>query len=254
MTFPPRARRLTGPPPLTIDDPAFDRAVTLREAYLAMERFLTAHLARGETSTIDLVSYAGLHTDGGAGDPAALDDFLAAVDDPESHGQAASRRFAAIADQFVTLIHHHEALPPDALLDRVRLILPRLYAAGLELPDLAIDDDARDAVRPSTEHLRVALGRRIGHGRNFYAEVFDPYADPPEPPVTGSLSDDLADIHADLSAGLDLWRRGYEDEAVWEWRFAMAHHSGEHVTSAIRALHSLPAPGEKNGADTRKIS
>jgi hypothetical protein len=73
----------------TIDDSAFDRTVTLREAYLIMERFVEAHIARGETSTIDLISYFGLLPSGMTGDPAAFDDYLAAarqvLDTPTSH-------------------------------------------------------------------------------------------------------------------------------------------------------------------------
>jgi hypothetical protein len=64
---------------LTIDDPAFDRAVTLRDAYRVMERFVAAHVQRGEVPTGELLAYLGIAPDGGGGDPAALTDYLDVV-------------------------------------------------------------------------------------------------------------------------------------------------------------------------------
>ncbi|HEX2203983.1 MAG TPA: hypothetical protein VHG91_11820 [Longimicrobium sp.] len=64
---------------MNIDAPELDRAITVRDAYRAMERFLAAHLARGESSTASLVACAGLRDDGSTGDPAALHDYLDAL-------------------------------------------------------------------------------------------------------------------------------------------------------------------------------
>jgi hypothetical protein len=64
---------------VTIDDPAFDRAVTLRDAYRVMERFVAAHVQRGEVPSGELLAYLGIALDGGSGDPAALSDYLNVV-------------------------------------------------------------------------------------------------------------------------------------------------------------------------------
>jgi hypothetical protein len=71
----------------------------------------------------------------------------------------------------------------------------------------------------------------------YYGEIFNPLEVPPEEPGIGDLADDLADIHRDLSAGLDLYDRGDIAGAVWEWRYGMQNHWGEHATGAIRVLH-----------------
>jgi hypothetical protein len=63
-----------------ITDPVFDRTVTLRDAYPIMERFLIEHFQRGELPTGELIGYVGICSDGIAGDPAALYDYLAVVD------------------------------------------------------------------------------------------------------------------------------------------------------------------------------
>jgi hypothetical protein len=64
---------------MDINNPAFDRHVSLRDAYRIMERMVEQHVARGPMSTVDLLSYVGLTGLGESGDPAAFDDFFAAV-------------------------------------------------------------------------------------------------------------------------------------------------------------------------------
>ena len=86
-----------------------------------------------------------------------------------------------------------------------------------------------------------ALGKQIGPRWNSYQEVFDPYAVPPENPVTGSLADDLSDILLDLEDGEQLWLQGEFAAAVWDWRFGFESHWGEHVTGALRAIRTLAA-------------
>ena len=69
---------------------------------------------------------------------------------------------------------------------------------------------------------------------DVYHEVFDPYVD--EPPVCGSLSDDLLDIYRDLKRGLVAYDAGQVGAAVWEWRFHFDHHWGDHAVDALRYL------------------
>jgi hypothetical protein len=69
---------------MNIQDSAFDRAVTLRQAYRIMDRFLSAYHARGESSTVELLMDVGLAPNGQTGDPAALYDFLDAVAEVEN--------------------------------------------------------------------------------------------------------------------------------------------------------------------------
>ena len=67
--------------------------------------------------------------------------------------------------------------------------------------------------------------------------MFDPLPVPPEEPVVGSLTDDIADIYRDVIPGLREYELGRRAQAVWEWGFGLRHHWGEHATGAIRALH-----------------
>jgi hypothetical protein len=135
----------------------------------------------------------------------------------------------------------------------LHVILPKIYLAGLLLPDLnavpvadETDDQiaARDRLEADDrkEPKDFATTCQLLHDylgeRTWYREVFDPYADSPE--VGGGLSDDVSDIYRELRGGLMQWRRDELAEAAWTWRFGLTHW-GEHVTSALRALFALSA-------------
>ena len=64
---------------ITIEYPAFDRQVTLREACRIMEHFIGAHFQRGELGTGELLDYFALASDRRGGDPAALYEYLDSV-------------------------------------------------------------------------------------------------------------------------------------------------------------------------------
>jgi hypothetical protein len=56
--------------------PEFERTVTLKEAYQLLEAFIVQYHARGERSTIELLSDIGLDSQGYSSDPAQVQDFL----------------------------------------------------------------------------------------------------------------------------------------------------------------------------------
>lgn len=67
--------------PSALTDSAFDRLVSLRDAYRIMERFASAYLAHGDTAISDFLhAYAGETAGGQAADPAAVQDFLVAAE------------------------------------------------------------------------------------------------------------------------------------------------------------------------------
>jgi hypothetical protein len=164
--------------------------------------------------------------------------------------------FRSVAKQVIALVDDRDALSAPELLHRAHDLLPQLYVAGLRLPSKpakAYDESEDEANAPAVDAEQVArhherwqlvftaLGERWGSRWDHYQEVFDPYADPPEATVTGSLADDLSDIYLDLLEGAELWAASRQDEAVWEWRFGFETHWGEHVTGALRAIRTLAA-------------
>lgn len=60
----------------TLDDPRFERTLKLSEAYRILEAFIVQYSARGESSTVALMTDIGIVRGGTRADPAQLDDFL----------------------------------------------------------------------------------------------------------------------------------------------------------------------------------
>ncbi|MCC6669570.1 MAG: hypothetical protein IT458_00800 [Planctomycetes bacterium] len=61
---------------LSVQDKLFDRTITLRQAYELLLGFIGQYHARGESSTLNLLSDAGLGPDGTTCDPAQIYDYL----------------------------------------------------------------------------------------------------------------------------------------------------------------------------------
>ena len=115
-----------------------------------------------------------------------------------------------------------------------------LYLAALELPpecsdELADQPDAEGVASDERWSIHRSAARRLPFGD--YARVFDPFIFPPEEPVVGSITDDIADIYADIVSGLTEHEAGRTAQAVWEWSFSLRSHWGRHATDAIYALH-----------------
>ncbi len=60
---------------LCINNRVFERSLTLRQAYAVLERFIEAYNARGESSTVALLTDISLGADGTSCDPAQIYDF-----------------------------------------------------------------------------------------------------------------------------------------------------------------------------------
>lgn len=163
--------------------------------------------------------------------------------------------FATLAESFCSLLVNADLRSPNDLLNAVHRLLPKLYAAALQLPSASalFDEDepsdghtetvpARDATQPQRDLPGglVALAQSLGE-RRFYREIFDPYSVSTEAEVTGDVIDDLGDIYREITAGLFHWRHGNIAEALWAWRFNFEAHWGEHATSALRAIFALSA-------------
>ena len=98
-------------------------------------------------------------------------------------------------------------------------------------PDAGPDPDL-DAMR-----LRLAV---LLESIDAYSEVFDPYVDPPEI-VSSLLSDDLTSIATALAHGLQHYRAGRVDEALWWWQFSYVSSWGNLAGALLNALLSIVA-------------
>jgi len=69
-----------------ISDPVFDQAMTLRQSFHVLSKFLEQFNVRGPQETDLLASWLELQQDGGTEDPAQLDDFLECARAVLGHG------------------------------------------------------------------------------------------------------------------------------------------------------------------------
>jgi hypothetical protein len=133
---------------------------------------------------------------------------------------------------------------PESTLSILLLEVSQLMLAGGRLGAIVdvvpVERFEPDAGRdPDADELRSRLAELLA-GIDEYVEVFDPYSREAEIEVS-RLSDDLADVAADLYHGLAHFRAGREIEALWWWQYSYLANWGSTASSALRALHSAIA-------------
>jgi hypothetical protein len=104
---------------------------------------------------------------------------------------------------------------------------------------------------PDLDELRIRLASLL-EGVDDFTEVFDPYIDPPEL-VSSRLSDDLADIASSVAHGLQHYRAGSTEEALWWWQFSYVSSWGAEASASLRALQSVIAHDRLDAAEIGEI-
>ena len=112
-------------------------------------------------------------------------------------------------------------------------LLMNLYISALNLPDLE-PETTQISESNIRENIFIRINKEIP---TTYWEIFNPYM--VEEPVCGDLSDDLYDILSDLQNGIKEYEHGKIGNAVFEWKFGLNNHWGNHVVDVLRALHSI---------------
>ena len=104
---------------------------------------------------------------------------------------------------------------------------------------------------PDLDLLRLRFGELL-EGVDDFTEVFDPYVDPPEL-VSSRLSDDLADIASSIAHGLQHYRRGSTQEALWWWQFSYVSSWGAEASASLRALQSVIAHDRLDASEVGEV-
>lgn len=133
---------------------------------------------------------------------------------------------------------------PDSAVPFLLLEVSQLLLAGGRLgahEDILPDERYEPDLGPEADvdELRERLAEMLDPV-DVYSEVFDPY-EPRKPPVPARISDDLADVMADLRHGMAHYRAGRTTEAMWWWQFSYFSNWGSTASATLRALQSLVA-------------
>jgi hypothetical protein len=130
---------------------------------------------------------------------------------------------------------------PDMAIPVLLLASSQILLAGARLgaitdvvPSERFEPDAGPDA--DIDPVRTGLANLL-EGLDEYADIVDPLTSGEL--VEGRLSDDLADIAADLAHGLDHYRAGRIDEALWWFQFSYLSTWGVRATSALRVLQSM---------------
>jgi hypothetical protein len=156
--------------------------------------------------------------------------------------------FIAEAQAYCDTVDSHESISLGRFVRQLAIRVVRLYAAALLLPDVTsqTSDNSSEVVADAFSHeqewaLTKALEGKLG-SYNAYREIFDPYDDPSEDAIYGSLGGDLAEIYNDLRDVLAAYDPKNEDtltDVLWHAHVQFGHHWGEHATKALRVIDSL---------------
>ena len=162
-----------------------------------------------------------------------------------------ARHLVESARQYCGLIDRIGPMGGKEFLRAIHIRLADLYAAAVALPPVPY---TQVDCPPSTDSisyaaLREQLQATIPTAAERYREVFNPYDPPSEAEVQGSLSNDLADIYAEVRISLACWDHGARQRAMWDLQLKFESHWGEHATGAIRALQALSAERAYDGRD-----
>jgi hypothetical protein len=151
--------------------------------------------------------------------------------------------FLGAAREFRAVLRE-EDVPEREFARRVRNALARVYLAGALLGSPGApetDDRPLDATRDRAEsqELQARLEARFGE-HDIFVDVYDPsrLMDEDVAPIEHSLSWGLVEIDEDLTDAIAWLDEGLPD-ALWDVRWAVENHWGQHAVACLRPLHQL---------------
>jgi len=147
------------------------------------------------------------------------------------------RRFRTAATKFIDAVDSAPQHEREAFLAGLSRSMIDLYGVALSLPSVKPETSGTDGPRLPIEkwnELRQSLREKIGPF-DAYWEIFDSTKN--EPPVQGTLSDDISDIYCDLKSDLQLEQGVSQADFLWELCFSFWSHWGKHLLNALVAIH-----------------
>ncbi|MBI4743528.1 MAG: DUF5063 domain-containing protein [Actinobacteria bacterium] len=150
--------------------------------------------------------------------------------------------FATVTKKYISLIDKVEDMTTYDFLSKCAILLPQIYYFGQLLPDVELLDKNKMDEASYVEWyalLSKKIAKSLGE-HNVYMEVFDPVQD--KEAIQASLADDLSEIYLELKQSLTNYETGDSlkiNSAIWNWKFGILGHCGNHIVSALRPIHRL---------------
>ena len=144
--------------------------------------------------------------------------------------------FLSLVREYVRLIESAHSFSAHQLLSKCAVLLPKIYSFGLQLPDVEPTDQWSDEIVTYGGNPPTGIGSKLGK-YDLYWEIFDPVFE--KDVVAGTLSEDLTSIYTELKGPLIAYEKGEASDAIWEWKFNIKSHCGDHLVDALRTIHRL---------------
>ena len=130
---------------------------------------------------------------------------------------------------------------PDTAIPVLLLAVSQVLVAGARLgaiTDVVPDERFEADPGPDVDVDPVRQGLvGLFNGLDEYVHVVDPLVSAEV--ATGSLSNDLAEVAAALTHGLQHFENGRVSEALWWWQFSYLSSWGDSATRALRVLQAV---------------
>ncbi len=147
--------------------------------------------------------------------------------------------YVSILEEYFALIENCRSFPKYRFFNECARLLPVIYSASLDLPKTEGGDEEIEIDESKLAKPMADIGNLLGE-QDAYHEVFDPLID--EYSLITVISDDLSDIYLDLKSGYLKYIKGTDEsisQAIWDWRFSLQHHFGDHLVDVMRPIHRL---------------
>ena len=166
--------------------------------------------------------------------------------------------FVTVANEFCTFLEGAAAVDKQTLVFTLQKIFPLLYLKVSVLPvvePVYQEGNEKFVAEQDWDYIHDSIKNKLGSA-DEYLEVFDQKMHEMEGPVTGSISENCADIYQDVKDFLMLYRLGVEDlmnDGLWECRMNFEQYWGQKLVNALRAIHMVAVnPEALNEEDTEE--
>jgi len=161
--------------------------------------------------------------------------------------------FTAVANEYCKLLDDPGNLTGLQLLKIEQKLMPLLYYKTLMVPgpEPVLEEGGEKFVTEEDwERVEKTVLLLVGEANDFL-EVFDERMNESDGPVTGKISENLADIYQDLKDFLVAYNIGTTEimnDALWECLENFRLYWGQKMVNTMRAIHYALTEPEKIGA------
>lgn len=165
--------------------------------------------------------------------------------------------FAAVANEYCNLLDNTGNITGKQLLGIEQKLLPLLYYKTVMIPspEPVLDESGEKFVTEDDwERIEQNIALLLGEANDFL-EVFDERINEVDGPVTGKVSENMADIYQDLKDFIISYNIGtieIMNDALWECLENFRLYWGQKLVNTLRAIHNALGEPEKIGSPRKE--